>query len=94
MDSVTSLTHSPAAVALNLILAPPRADTQPPLYANDNHPLQLTAAIATLALGGAERIVLDWAAGCAARYRVRLIVLRRIATEWAVPPRHYTFTTR
>ena len=54
-----SIPVDPAA-ALNLLLAPPRAEAQPPLY--DPGRPQLTAAIATLALGGAERIVLDWAA--------------------------------
>lgn len=84
MDSVSTLTRNPATAALDLIFAPPRANTQPPLHAGETP--QLTVVIATLALGGAERIVLDWAASCAARYRVRLIVLRRVANEWAVPP--------
>jgi glycosyltransferase involved in cell wall biosynthesis len=84
MDGVIPLRSPPAAAALDRILAPPRAEVQPPLY--DQKPSQLTAAIATLALGGAERIVLDWAAGCAACYPVRLIVLRRAPAEWPVPP--------
>ena len=46
----------------------------------------MTAAIASLALGGAERIVLDWAASCAARYRTRLVVLHEVADEWPLPP--------
>jgi glycosyltransferase involved in cell wall biosynthesis len=83
MDGVISPLAGPAIAALDLILAPPRAEVQPPLY-EPGRP-QLTAAVATLALGGAERIVLDWAAGCAARYRVRLIVLRQAPTEWPIP---------
>ena len=74
------------ATAVDLILAPAQAKTQPPLYGSEHPPPQLTAAIATLALGGAERIVLDWAARCVGRYRVKLIVLRRAPTEWPVPP--------
>ena len=46
---------------------------------------EVNAAIATLALGGAERIVLDWAAHCAGRYRTRLIVLDDVGDEWPVP---------
>lgn len=86
MDSVTPPTTSAsgAATALQRILAPPHAAVQPPLF--DAGRPALTAAIATLALGGAERIVLDWAAGCAARYAVTLIVLRKLPLEWPVPP--------
>ena len=47
---------------------------------------EVSVAIGTLALGGAERIVLDWAARCAARRRVRIVVLRAAPVEWAVPP--------
>jgi glycosyltransferase involved in cell wall biosynthesis len=49
-------------------------------------PAEVTAALATLAIGGAERIVLDWAARTAARHRVRLVVLRDAREEWPVPP--------
>ena len=69
--------------ALAAILAPECAPEQPPL--SDASPLEVTAAIGSLALGGAERIVLDWAAGCSHRYRVRLIVLRDAPAEWPVP---------
>ncbi len=79
MDSIE---HN--ARALQTLLAPERAQRQAPLY--DHGKPALTAAIATLALGGAERIVLDWAAGCAAHYDVRLVVLRRVAAEWPLPP--------
>jgi len=72
-----------AAAALQTLLAPEHAQTQPPLYEHGRP--TLTAAIATLALGGAERIVLDWAASCAEKYHVRLVVLRGTPTEWPVP---------
>ena len=87
MDSVEpaaiAATTATAAAAVQALLAPERAHRQPPLHDAGRH--ALTAAIATLALGGAERIVLDWAASCAVRYRVRLIVLRRAPAEWPVP---------
>jgi glycosyltransferase involved in cell wall biosynthesis len=85
MDStpLTPLAQAQQA-ALAAILAPERAPEQPPL--SDPSPLEVTAAIGSLALGGAERIVLDWAAGCGHRYRVRLIVLRDAPAEWPVPP--------
>jgi glycosyltransferase involved in cell wall biosynthesis len=71
------------AVALQTLLAPERAQTQPPLYEHGRP--TLTTAIATLALGGAERIVLDWAASCAPQYNVQLVVLRGTPLEWPVP---------
>jgi glycosyltransferase involved in cell wall biosynthesis len=69
--------------ALSTMLVPERAEEQPPLL--HLPPLELNAVIASLALGGAERIVLDWARSCAARYHVRLIVLHDVASEWPLP---------
>lgn len=46
---------------------------------------ELHVAISSLSLGGAERIVLDWAARIYPRWRVHLIVLRDRAEEWPVP---------
>jgi glycosyltransferase involved in cell wall biosynthesis len=69
--------------ALESVLSPISAADQPPLLALPAVPLH--AAIASLALGGAERIVLEWAARCAHRYRVRLIVLREARREWTPP---------
>jgi glycosyltransferase involved in cell wall biosynthesis len=72
---------------LERILAPDAASTQPPLLAR--RPRVLHAAVASLALGGAERIVLDWAARAAAHpargISVRIAVLRDAAPEWPVP---------
>lgn len=65
--------HAPAAAAI-----------QPPLYPRSE--ITLHAAVASLALGGAERIVLDWAAAAAATRRIRLIVLRPASAAWSVPP--------
>jgi glycosyltransferase involved in cell wall biosynthesis len=48
-------------------------------------PAELNVAIASLALGGAERIVLQWAARAATRHRVRIVVLRDSPHEWPVP---------
>jgi glycosyltransferase involved in cell wall biosynthesis len=69
---------------LATLLAPEFSAEQPPLL-NPVRPV-LSAAIGSLALGGAERIVLDWAASCAGRYRVRLIVLHDAQAEWPLPP--------
>lgn len=63
--------------------APPTAHTQPPLY--ELPPVVLHAAVGSLALGGAERIVLDWAASAARTHRVRLIALRPASPSWPVP---------
>ena len=46
---------------------------------------ELTVAIASVSIGGAERIVLDWAARIYPRWRVHLIVLRDCEREWSVP---------
>ena len=66
------------------LLAPAAVPDQPPLL--DLPPAEVNAAVATLALGGAERIVLDWAARTAGRHRVRLVVLRDAPDEWHAPP--------
>jgi hypothetical protein len=66
------------------ILASATQAAQPPLL--DQPPVELHAAIASLALGGAERIVLEWAARCVPRHRVRLVVLRDAREEWPSPP--------
>lgn len=65
------------------LFAPDSAPEQPPLMHAAG--AQVSAAIASLALGGAERIVLDWAASCTDRYRVRLVVLRDAEDEWPLP---------
>ena len=47
----------------------------------------LRAAISSLALGGAERIVLEWAAEALRRGRqIELAVFNRAAVEWPAPP--------
>jgi glycosyltransferase involved in cell wall biosynthesis len=46
---------------------------------------ELTAAIGSLAIGGAERIVIDWAARVHASWPVHIVVLRDHPQEWAVP---------
>jgi glycosyltransferase involved in cell wall biosynthesis len=65
------------------VLAPTDVADQPPLL--DLPPTEISAVLGTLALGGAERIVLQWAERTAARHRVRLVVLRDTAHEWPVP---------
>lgn len=56
---------------------------QPDVY--KSAPQELHVAIASLSLGGAERIVLDWAERIYPRWRVHLIVLRNRNQEWPVP---------
>ncbi len=46
---------------------------------------ELTVVITSLSLGGAERIVLEWATRLHARWSVHLIVLCNRAKEWSVP---------
>jgi glycosyltransferase involved in cell wall biosynthesis len=45
----------------------------------------LNVAVGSLALGGAEYIVLQWAARAAVRHGVRLLVLRDASQEWPIP---------
>jgi len=59
------------------------ASTEPPLIPTS--PAELTVAIAGLALGGAEWIVLDWARRIEPPWTAHLIVLRDHAHEWDVP---------
>lgn len=56
---------------------------QPPLMLNGTK--ELHAAISSLSLGGAERIVLDWAKRIYPRWKAHLIVLRDRDKEWPVP---------
>jgi glycosyltransferase involved in cell wall biosynthesis len=46
---------------------------------------ELTAVVGSLAIGGAERIVLDWAARVHPTWSVHLVVLREAPHEWPVP---------
>ena len=66
----------------DLLLARPL----PGSVANDDARLPLRAVIASLALGGAERIVLEWAFDALRRGRaVEIAVLQRAAMEWPLP---------
>jgi glycosyltransferase involved in cell wall biosynthesis len=56
---------------------------QPPLYKTNSN--ELTVAISSLSLGGAEKIVLDWATRIYPKWHVNLIVLRDRKEEWPVP---------
>jgi len=56
---------------------------QPKLVAQGSR--ELTVAISSLSIGGAERIVLDWATRIYPQWRVHLIVLRNRTKEWSVP---------
>lgn len=69
---------------MNPILFPENVE-QPEVY-EPPRPIELHVAIASLSLGGAERIVLDWAERIYPRFRVHLIVLRNRTKEWPVPP--------
>jgi glycosyltransferase involved in cell wall biosynthesis len=54
----------------------------PLLTASDG---ELTVAIGSLAIGGAERIVLDWAARVQPSRQVHVVVVRDAAHEWPAP---------
>ena len=56
---------------------------QPPLYKTGV--TELHVAIASLSLGGAERIVLDWARRIHPQWKVHLIVMKDREQEWPVP---------
>ena len=56
---------------------------QPPVLARPTG--ELTAVIASLAIGGAERLVLDWAARIQPPWRAHIVVLRDEKHEWPVP---------
>lgn len=71
--------------ALERILAPVVAATQPPVHGACQQLPPLGAVLGSLAIGGAERIVLDWAAQTQSRYKIRLCVLHSQAQEWPVP---------
>lgn len=59
------------------------AAIQPSLYTiGDN---MLTVVVGSLSLGGAQRIVLDWARRIYPMWRVRLFVVHDKINEWAVP---------
>ena len=60
---------------MNLLVSCPDAVEQPPLR-DERFNNELTVAIASLSIGGAERIVLDWASRISPRWNVHLIVLR------------------
>ena len=83
MDSLESKAGLPASLFL-----PTAAAKQPPHFPATH--TTLTAVISTLAMGGAEKIVLEWAASVvqhtATRFNVRLVVLRSAECEWPLPP--------
>lgn len=65
------------------IILPRSIAEQPPLFeASDN---ELHVAITSLSIGGAERIVLDWARRIHPKWRVHLIVIKDRDQEWPVP---------
>lgn len=81
----TSKVDTPDTAPGKDIVVPRGTPAQPALAAR--HTTTLNSVVASLSLGafrwgGAERIVLDWAAAAAARYRVRVVVLRSRAAEW------------
>lgn len=86
---VTRFVEAPAARVLVTSLAedavPAIAPSPTPEGSASERPRHLFAAVSSLALGGAERIVLDWAARNAKRHRVHLLVTGRAAEEWTAP---------
>lgn len=74
----------PATLARILASATPA--TQPAVHATCQQSPPLGVVLGSLAIGGAERIVLDWAAQSRARHDIRLCVLNDQPQEWPVPP--------
>jgi glycosyltransferase involved in cell wall biosynthesis len=56
---------------------------QPTLYKPNSY--DMTTAISSLSLGGAEKIVVDWASRVYPKWRPHLIILRDRSEEWPVP---------
>ncbi len=67
---------------MHLVIPAEEVD-QPPLMEKGNN--ELNVAIASLALGGAEYIVLDWIKRIYPNWRVHLIVLHNCEKEWPLP---------
>lgn len=65
------------------LLARTVEDEQPPLASPIDD--ELTVVLPALALGGAERIVVDWAARARGRIRVHLAVLRELPAQYPIP---------
>lgn len=72
------------------LMASPKTVEQPPVWLPESS--ELTVVLSGLALGGAERIVLDWASRVYPRWQTYLIVLRDSSYEWPVP--EFIRTTR
>jgi glycosyltransferase involved in cell wall biosynthesis len=89
-DLTTATEPAPEALdpaierALARILVSSATCEQPPLAALP--PEELTVVLPALALGGAERIVLDWASRLGGRYSVHLALLGEAPREYPVPP--------
>jgi glycosyltransferase involved in cell wall biosynthesis len=89
-DLATATEPAPEALdpaierALARILVSSATCEQPPLAALP--PEELTVVLPALALGGAERIVLDWASRLGGRYPVHLALLGEAPREYPVPP--------
>lgn len=87
MQSEHIATEGVRATSAHLVLHPDSAIVQPPLHAATWDLPPLGAVIASLAVGGAERIVLDWAQRAAQRQPVWLCVLHDQPREWPLPAR-------
>lgn len=85
MQSELIATEGTRATSAHLVLHPDTATVQPPLHAATRQLPPLGAVIASLAVGGAERIVLDWAQRAAQRQPVWLCVLHDQPHEWPLP---------
>jgi glycosyltransferase involved in cell wall biosynthesis len=88
MEAAPDALATPATQGLDClerILAPQQCDTQPPLHEACTQQPPLGVVVGSLALGGAERIVLDWAQLNRSRYRIHLCVLQDLPIEWPLP---------
>lgn len=85
MQSELIVNEGLLATSAHLVFHPGTATVQPPLHAATRERPPLGAVIASLAVGGAERIVLDWAQRAAQRQPVWLCVLHDQPHEWPLP---------
>ncbi len=70
---------------LQRILMPEVCSKQAPLHVALRPREALGVVVGSLAVGGAERIVLDWADQNQHRYDIHLCVLHRMDQEWPIP---------
>lgn len=67
------------------VFSPAQADRQAPLHEACLTTPTLGVVVGSLAVGGAEKIVLDWILQNRTRFRIRLFVIHHQPVEWPLP---------